>query len=322
MKAGEIVKACAERAAQFHVVSEYAAKCRQKQITVGGLSVSMSQGLYPQPSYWSTRWLEGRSPATEGVLRRLAWLEGDYQTGYRSDKRRAAEELKKLEREPEPDSVDGYLQYLALLDAAEHAYAEKKIRSFLVNKPSERRAAFLMGAHLLRKKKFDTAKFIFSQLEKNEDFLWKSLVMNNLGQFALMEKNRELAIEYFEKASKASPRIAAPLVNLGALYLQSASFKAAEPLFAKALETDPDFEDAALGLGVAVEGQGNSAEAHAVYARFMEAHGDALSTLYNDSLVLGNAVGDREKAAELMLLYIQRGGKQTARAREIIQSWR
>lgn len=57
----EIIKACVDRAAQFYVVSEYAAKCREKLQKTGN-EVEPS-GLIPQPSYWTTRWVG------EGVAR-------------------------------------------------------------------------------------------------------------------------------------------------------------------------------------------------------------------------------------------------------------
>ena len=139
---------------------------------------------------------------------------------------------------------------------------------------------------------------------------------------ALQDKNRPLAITYFEKAVKAQPPTAAPYVNLGALYLQSRSYHDALPLFSKAYEIDSDFEDAALGYGVALEGTGKLDEAHKVYAEYSDSHPNSLSTLYNNAIVLGNRLKKRDEAAQLMLRYIQRGGKETAKAHEIIQTWR
>ena len=52
----EILKACLERASQFHVASEYASKCRQK-LKQPGSEMAEPGGVFPQPSYWSTRWL-------------------------------------------------------------------------------------------------------------------------------------------------------------------------------------------------------------------------------------------------------------------------
>ena len=52
-KAQEILAVCAERAAQFHVVSEYAKKCRDRAKKPEGQFDP--GGIWPQPSYWSIR---------------------------------------------------------------------------------------------------------------------------------------------------------------------------------------------------------------------------------------------------------------------------
>jgi TolA-binding protein len=57
-KSQEILKACVDRAAQFYVTNEYAAKCREK---LGNSAAPETDtqvtGLMPQPSYWTTRWV-------------------------------------------------------------------------------------------------------------------------------------------------------------------------------------------------------------------------------------------------------------------------
>lgn len=198
----------------------------------------------------------------------------------------------------------------------------KKNKKYLSDHPGETRAVFLLAVHYLRAEKKDLANYFFTQLEKNNAFPWKSLLYNDLGMLALGEKNRLGAIAYFEKATKALPKTPAPFVNLGALYLQSRSYAEAEKLFTEAFAVDSDMEDAALGLGYSLEGQGKIEEAHKVYNDYITAHPDALSALYNDSIILGNRLKRREEAAQQMMRYIQRGGKETAKAHEIIQSWR
>src|SRR5262249_25504007 len=56
-KSQEILKLCVDKAAQFHVVGEYVAKCRER-IKKAEAEAEPS-GLLPQPSYWSTRWVGG-----------------------------------------------------------------------------------------------------------------------------------------------------------------------------------------------------------------------------------------------------------------------
>ncbi len=257
------------------------------------------------------------------VMRRIAWLEGDAQNNYQTDKRYALERLKEFQgHEPSHEDLDRYLEYLAVLDATGNPAAIKQIKQFIAVRPGDKRAAFLMGVHFLRSGKQDYARYLFAQLEADKDFPWKSLVLNNLGMIALGDRNREQAIAFFERSIRATPKIGAPFVNLGALYLQSASYADAAKRFAEAKKIDPDFEDAVVGFASALEGQGKYEEAHAAYETFIETHPMAVTALYNDAILLGNPLKQREKAAEMMLRYIQRGGKESARAHEIIRTWR
>lgn len=266
---------------------------------------------------------DGTPAEVTAPARYLAWYDGDFQTDYQIDRATAEAKLKEFdEKAPSLDQVDDYLEYVSVLDAGGKTQeAEKKIRAFMEKYPNDKRGAFLLGVHFWRLNKKELTNYFFNQLEKDATFPWKSLLYNNLGMLALQDKNRILAISYFEKATKANPPTAAPFVNLGALYLKSRSWPAAEAAFAKAHELDPEFEDAALGLGVALEGQGKNEEAHQVYNDFATAHPGSSSVVYNDALVLGNRLGKKEEAAQLMLRYIQRGGKETAKAHEVIQTW-
>jgi tetratricopeptide (TPR) repeat protein len=258
------------------------------------------------------------------VSRYLAWMDGDYQSDYQVDRKVADERTKELEaKPPSPSDTDEYLEYLSVLDAdGKYQDAEKKIKAYLADHPAEKRAVFLLGVHYWRTQKKDLAAHFFNQLEKDPAFTWKSLLYNNLGMIALQDKNRAAAIDYLEKATRALPSIPAPYVNLGALYLQGRGYASAEPLFARARAMDSDFEDATVGLGVCLEGQGKFEEAHKVYSDFIASHQNAMTVLYNDSVLLGNRLKQKELAAQQMLKYIQRGGKETAKAQENIQSWR
>jgi tetratricopeptide (TPR) repeat protein len=258
------------------------------------------------------------------VARYLAWFEGDTQTDYQVNREVAQAKLSEIEKNPPAaSSSESYLEYLSLLDASgKTTEAEKKIKAFLATNPDDKRGVFLLAVHYWRLNKKELTTYFFNQLEKDNTFPWKSLLFNNLGMLALQDKNRQLALSYFEKATKAEPQTPAPLVNLGSLYLQSRSYSVAEPLFAKASRMDNEFEDAALGWGISLEGQGKFEEAHKVYSQFMENTPSALSVVYNDSVLLGNRLNRKEEASQQMLRYIQRGGKETAKAQEIIQNWR
>lgn len=258
-----------------------------------------------------------------GCERYLAWIQGDVQTNYKPDRQIAEAHLADWDGKVPEMTDPKYLEYVSILDATTRsAEAETLLKKFLGKNPGDSKALFLLGVHYMRAHKKDLAAYFFSTLEKDPSFTWKSLLLNNLAMLALMDKNRASAVNYLEQAVKASPPTAAPFVNLGAIYLQSGSYADAEKLFARAEEIDGEFEDAALGRGGALEGQGKFDEAHKVYAGFIDAHPDALSVLYNDSIILGNRLKQREAAAQEMLRYIQRGGKETAKAHDIIQSWR
>lgn len=224
-------------------------------------------------------------------------------------------------KEPDIKDVDAYLDYIGSINTG-RSETEGKIKKFMAVHPNEKRGVFMMAVHYLKGNKKEMASFLFKGLEKEKDFPWKSMVYNNLGMLALQEKNRPVAIEYLEKAVKASPATAAAFVNLGALYLQSRNYTEAQKMFARAVDLDDEFEDAALGLGASLEGQGKFEEAHNTYAAFIADNADALAVLYNDSLVLGNRLKQKEVAAQMMTRYLQRGGKETARAHENLQSWR
>ncbi len=260
----------------------------------------------------------------EGAARYLAWYDGDYQSDYKVDRAVADSRLAQLEgKPPTVAQPDEYLEYVSLLDAdGRHPDALKKIRAFMETYPKDKRGVFLLAVHYWRVQKKELATYFFHELEKEQDFPWRSLLLNDLGMIALQDKNRPVAIDYFEKATKAQPATAAPFVNLGALYLQSRSWSAAEQVFIKARSLDEDFEDASLGLGVALEGQGKFEEANSTYAAYMGNHAGARSVLYNDAMLLGNRLSRKEEASQMMLRYVQSGGKETAKAQEIIQSWR
>jgi tetratricopeptide (TPR) repeat protein len=261
---------------------------------------------------------------SDAPYRFLAFVEGDYQSSYEPNRGLADEELGAFSgREPDKKDTNKYLAYLATLaSSSRRNEAEKKIKEFLADYPNEKRAAFLLGALYMRQGRKELASYFFAQLEKDPNFEWKSLVFNNLGLMALEERNRPLAIEYLEKATQSKPRIAAPFVNLGSLFLQSRSYGAAEKLFKEARVLDDRFEDATLGLGVALEGQGKFEEAVALYRDYLDDNRGASSVLFNAAVLLGSRLDKKQEGAELLQQYLQRGGKESAKAHEILQSWR
>ncbi len=256
--------------------------------------------------------------------RYLAWLEGGLGSGYKTDSGRVSQRLAELEKSPPAlTDKDAYLEYVSLLDAAgKYKVAGEKIHTFIGANPADGRGAFLLAIHFLRLKKGTMAQYLFEKLEKDPKYAWRSLVYNNLGMMALDRSDRYAAMDYFEKATKAQPPLAAPLVNLGALYLQSHSYSDAEKVFYTASQLDRGLEDAIVGRGVALEAMGQFEKAHDVYADYLNKDPQALAVLYNDSILLGKRLNQPQLAAQQMLRYVQKGGKETARAQELIQSWR
>jgi len=267
---------------------------------------------------------EARPETSTQPLRYLAWLDGDFQSEYQPQRELARRRLKRWRGGvPDESDTDKYLAYLAVLDASgEYRQAEKKIKAYLVNHPKEKRAVFLLGSHYQRRQRKELAEYFFLQLEKDRDFVWKSLLFNNLGKIALAENRKERAITYFEKAADADPPIAAPYVNLGAIYLRSASYDDAERMFLRATHIDDHFEDAVVGLGATLEAKGKYKRAAEVYQDFRDDHPDALSVIYNLAILLGDRLGKKQEAAELMLQYIKRGGRESVRAQKRMKKWR
>ncbi len=263
-------------------------------------------------------------PAPTSVIRHLAWMEGDLENQFEPNRTVAENRAAQWEGKiPEMSDSEAFLEYVATIGAAgQGPLAERRIREYLGKNPKDKKAVFVLAGLHLRAGRKEVAGYLYRQLEKEKDFPWQAPVLNNLGLLALKEKNRILALDYLERAIKAEPASAAPLVNLGSIYLQSRSWADAEKVFARAREVDSSFEDASLGLGLALEGLGKLEEAHAVYGEHLSNNKEATSVLYNDAVLLGNRLKRKDEAAELMKRYLQRGGKESAKAHEFIQNWR
>ncbi len=263
-------------------------------------------------------------PKPTQVIRHLAWMEGDAENQFEPNRTVAESRVTAWEGKiPEITDGEKFLEYVATIGAAgQGATAERRLREYLGKNPKDKKAVFVLAGLHLRSGKKELAGYLYRQLENEKDFPWQAAVLNNLGLLALKEKNRLSGLDYLGRAIKAEPASAAPLVNLGSVYLQSRSWIDAEKLFARAREVDSSVEDASLGLGLALEGQGKLEEAHAVYGEHLSNNKEATSVLFNDAVLLGNRLKRKDEAAELMQRYLQRGGKETAKAHEFIRNWR
>jgi tetratricopeptide (TPR) repeat protein len=281
-QADEMFKLCVAKATEFHVTTDFAGRCRTRAKSD---AVTDPSGQMPKPSIAAERFKQWEGTA------------------------------------PSPDD-SAYVEYLASLVGSRGDGAEKKLKDYLAKQPTDRRAAYLLGSHYQKMKKDELALYFFSQLEKDPAFEWKAALYNQFGLAAMADHNKTLATEYFEKATKAEPAIAAPFANLGAIYLQSHSYPEAEKAFRRAEAIDSDSEEAVMGLGAALEGQGKFDAAHEIYAEFLSDNSKALAVLYNDSILLGNRLGQKDKAAQQMMRYIQAGGQESAKAQETLRNWR
>jgi len=286
-KAGkEIWEACAKRASEFKVVSVYAEKCREKI---------------------------GKSALTFGVLPKSR----SFTFGPWSEKSPAPSEIIDME-----DKEAALNQLTGMVVQNRSAKAEGLIKKYLIRYPEEKRALFLLAAENLKNGKKELASYFFNLLLKDEGFSWKSLVSNNLGVIALQEKNRLQGIAFLEEAAGQSPEHPSIYLNLGSLYIEGHGFKDALPLFEKAHRLNQKSEEAALGLGLSLESEGKFEEAAKVYQECISDNPDASQVLFNYAIVLGNQLKQREKASQLMLRYIQKGGRESSRAHEIMKNWR
>jgi len=286
-KAGkEIWETCTKRASEFKVVNAYAEKCREKT----GKSAQMA-GIFPKTKYWSY------GPLVE--------------TGKSS--------LEELNLEKPEEAIETLVRVVSTGKAGQ---AQGAIKKYLIRYPEDKRAVYLLAADYLRLGKKDLAQYFFDQLEKDPAFQWKGLINNNLGLMAYQEKNRVQATALFEKAIEQSPPHPSALINLGSLYLEGYGFKDALPVFEKAVELNSNNEDAILGLGLSYEGVNEHEKAAKAYDQFISDNPNASQALFNYSILLGNVLKQRERAAQMMLRYIQRGGKEAGRAHEIMKTWR
>ncbi|MFM8269039.1 MAG: tetratricopeptide repeat protein [Pseudomonadota bacterium] len=287
-KAGkEIWEACAKRASEFKVVSSYAEKCREKT----GKSAQM-KGFFPKARYWSFG----------------PWIKS----------------VKSESEEPNFENSEEALAVLIRLSSSSQKGGQTQglLKKYLLRYPNEKKAVFLLACEYLKQGKKELAQYFFDQLEKDSSFPWKGLISNNEGMLALQDKSRIQATALFEKASEESPEHPSSLINLGSVYLEGFGFKEALKYFEKAVELNPENEDAILGLGLCYEEVNEPVKAAKAYDAFIAENPNATQVLFNYSILLGNTLKKREQAAQIMLRYIQRGGKEASRAHEIMKTWR
>jgi tetratricopeptide (TPR) repeat protein len=136
-------------------------------------------------------------------------------------------------------------------------------RAEYIDAPKEEKRLFIATEGLKQNKK-ELAKFLYAQEEKNNT-KYQYLIDYNLGLLALHEKNRNLYVDYFEKAYKNSQ---SPLIDnqLGVLYLQAENFSKAEQIF-KASVDKKNTEVGLHGLAASLLGNGKKSESDSMYEK-------------------------------------------------------
>lgn len=95
----------------------------------------------------------------------------------------------------------------------------------------------------------------------------------------------EKALELYEKVVEAQPGNAKALAGRGLCYLDLQQYALAEQSFRAAIQSDPEEEDALLGLAEASRYQGKKAEAIGHYERYLALHPDG-----EDAVAARNAI--------------------------------
>ena len=124
-----------------------------------------------------------------------------------------------------------------------------------------------LGVVLMQKGRNDEALANYKKSMKI--FPDNSIVLNNIG-VTLENMGRPLAaLKYFQKSLKLNPKNANALCNTGAYWVGINPRKAAE-FFKKALETDPNMDNAAFNLAVCLRIVGQTEDAIKLFERALE----------------------------------------------------
>ena len=84
---------------------------------------------------------------------------------------------------------------------------------------------------------------------------------------ALARGDTQLAFQHFARARERDPRFSPAHMNQGSVLLKAGDFAAAERAYRAALAVDGKARSSAIGLAIALRGQGKHKEARAPYER-------------------------------------------------------
>jgi tetratricopeptide (TPR) repeat protein len=159
-----------------------------------------------------------------------------------------------------PVLVEGHLALGAVFEEIGDVQgALDEIRRALALDPSNPRAMLRQAEIYTRLNQWGNADKTFQRVLKERPNNW---VIHNEWGFALHSEGKfQEAIKAFRASSLAAPRSALPLSNLGVEYLQTGDFAAATESLKKSLALDPNFDEAAANISLALRYQSKFGEA-------------------------------------------------------------
>lgn len=152
------------------------------------------------------------------------------------------------------------------IDAEQYQKAKTMLKSIVASKPSDGRAAFLLGNVYLRQEVVDSAKITFEKGLTASDL--GSLNNIGLGKIELNEGNVEAAKAYFAKAmADAKRKDLDPYIYVSRAYMNSEKrdYRNALAVLEKAKSVNSQNPEVQLALGDAYQGLQNQNEAYVAY---------------------------------------------------------
>lgn len=146
-----------------------------------------------------------------------------------------------------PDFFDGYVMLGSFYASLDSDMALDYYNSALVLQPENAEALYGKAIYLQNRGRTDEAIELYEQMISIEDN--SPLAWYNQGYIWLeMRDDPRQAISFFEKAQSLHPQYTEALYNLGLCYERLEKADSAEIFYRQALEIDPQYDMAALGM--------------------------------------------------------------------------
>lgn len=122
---------------------------------------------------------------------------------------------------------------------------------------------YVEGQVAFEAKRWDDARFAFSQAQHSNEPLVRALALNGSGKSCWRDRDSDCAIQFYRAAAQLAPSWVIPLVNLGGVFLNRNANAEAENAYASAIKLDPNRAYAHYGRGVALFREKRYSEARA-----------------------------------------------------------